>query len=70
MEKEMFFDCTGRNVDPAIIRYFGSILGRTPDYNNFNIIAEEFYVTVFDGYSSQVVLKSDLPNKIARKIYL
>ena len=66
MKKEVFFDCTGRNVDPVIVRYFGSILGRTPDY----ILAEEFDVTVWDGYGARTVLKSDLPNKIARKVYL
>lgn len=70
MKKEMFFDCTCRNVDKAIVRYFASILGRTPDCNNFNVLAEEFYVTVWDGYGSRTVLRSDLPNKIARKIYL
>ena len=70
MKKEMFFDCTGRNGDQSIVRYFASILGRTPDYNNFNVLAEEFYVTFWDDYGARTVLKSDLPNKIARKIYL
>ena len=65
-----FFDCSTGNVNNAVVTYFCSLLNRVNGYVDFNIRVDSDSVTAWDGYYSVTVSKSDLPNKIARKLFL
>ena len=69
MTKNNFFDCSSGNLNNSVVKYFCSLLNRINGYNNFNIRVDPCSVTAWDGYDSITILKSDLPNKIARKLY-
>lgn len=65
-----FFDCSTGNVDNSVVTYFCSLLNRTNGYVNFNVRVDKDSVTAWDGYNSVTASKCDLPNKIARKLFL
>ena len=64
------FRAFDKDIDKSIVSYFGNCLNRGNDYNNFMIRADNDSVTVWDNYDTVTISKSDLPNKIARKLYL
>lgn len=70
MTKNNFFDCTNGNLNNSVVKYFCSLLNRINGYIDFNIRVDSCSVTAWDGYYSVTVSKCDLPNKIARKLYL
>ena len=70
MTKNNFFDCTNGNLNNSVVKYFCSLLNRTNGYVNFNVRVDKDSVTAWDGYNSVTVSKCDLPNKIARKLFL
>ena len=70
MTKNNFFDCTNDNLNKSVVTYFCNLLNRVNGYVNFNIRVDKDSVTAWDGYNSVTVSKCDLPNKIARKLYL
>ena len=69
MANNNFFDCSTGNLNNSVLKFFCSALNRCNGYNNFNIRVDSCSVTAWDGYDSITILKSDLPNKIARKLY-
>ena len=69
MTKNNFFDCKTDKVCSIVVTYFCSVLNRCNGYIDFNIRVDPCSVTAWDGYDSITILKSDLPNKIARKLY-
>ena len=70
MTKNNFFDCTNGNLNNSVVKYFCSLLNRINGYIDFNIRVDSCSVTAWDGFHSVTVSKSDLPNKIARKLFL
>ena len=69
MTTNNFYDCSTGNVNNAVVAFFCSALNRCKGYIDFNIRVDPCSVTAWDGYDSITILKSDLPNKIARKLY-
>ena len=70
MTTNNFFDCSTDKVCSIVVKYFCNALNRCNGYYNFNIRVDPNSVTAWDGYNSETVSKCDLPNKIARKLYL
>ena len=70
MKKNDFYDCTSCNLNNTVVKYFCSRLNRVNSYVNFNIRVDKDSVTAWDGYDTVTVSKSELPNKIARKLYI
>ena len=70
MANNNFFDCSNGNLNNSVATYFCNLLNRVNGYVNFNIRVDKDSVTAWDGYDSVTVAKCDLPNKIARKLFL
>ena len=70
MATKNFYDCTTDKVCSIVYNYFCAALNRCSGYCDFNIRVDSNSVTAWDGYDSVTISKCNLPNKIARKLYL